>query len=403
MNLWGKGDKIDKVTVKAVSKQYQIGETAVSVSFNEAQFGIIDGKELLLDEYAYNNQIRSILEAIKKMDKTKYCPMPSAITVTMGKIDKSNNNVAGIKSENADTNTGNTELIEVTEPRWKMADVYLLDEVRQQIDTALLLENNKVRLFDEWKLSSDSRKRALILNFYGASGTGKSMTGEAIAGELGRKVYRVNYAQLESKYVGETPKNIKKVFELARRENAVIIFDEADSFLGKRLTNVSQSADYGVNITRSVMLIELENFDGIVIFTTNLIKNYDEAFKRRILASIKFELPDEIGREKLFRRYVSKEMPLSDDVTTEILAKNFEKLSGADIKDMTLYAALNAIKLNPENTIISMKNFQEAYKIIRQRYDEGEREYKVEHETISQEQYEQEIKALEKQEQNNHV
>ena len=71
MNLWGKGDKIDKVTVKAVSKQYQIGETAVSVSFNEAQFGIIDGKELLLDEYAYNNQIRSILEAIKKMDKTK--------------------------------------------------------------------------------------------------------------------------------------------------------------------------------------------------------------------------------------------------------------------------------------------------------------------------------------------
>lgn len=265
------------------------------------------------------------------------------------------------------------------------------------------MENNKVRLFDEWKLSSDSRKRALILNFYGASGTGKSMTGEAIAGELGRKVYRVNYAQLESKYVGETPKNIKKVFELARRENAVIIFDEADSFLGKRLTNVSQSADYGVNITRSVMLIELENFDGIVIFTTNLIKNYDEAFKRRILASIKFELPDEIGREKLFRRYVSKEMPLSDDVTTEILAKNFEKLSGADIKDMTLYAALNAIKLNPENTIISMKNFQEAYKIIRQRYDEGEREYKVEHETISQEQYEQEIKALEKQEQNNHV
>lgn len=122
-----------------------------------------------------------------------------------------------------------------------------------------------------------SRNRAVILNFYGKAGTGKSMTAEAVAKALNKKVYHINYFELESKYVGETPKNIRRAFECATRDDAVLIFDEADSFLGKRLSSVTQSADYGVNITRSVLLMELEKFSGVVVFTTNLISNYDEA------------------------------------------------------------------------------------------------------------------------------
>ena len=112
--------------------------------------------------------------------------------------------------------------------------------------------------------------RAIILNFYGKAGTGKSMAAEAVAKALGKKIYHINYSELESKYVGETPKNIRKAFECATRDDAMLIFDEADSFLGKRLTSVTQSADYGVNITRSVLLMELEKFAGVVVFTTNL-------------------------------------------------------------------------------------------------------------------------------------
>ena len=96
----------------------------------------------------------------------------------------------------------------------------------------------------------------------------------AVAKELGKKVYRINYADLESKYVGDTPKNIRSVFATAAKDKAVLIFDEADSFLGKRLSSVTQSADYGVNIARSVMLMELEKYDGVVVFTTNLLENY---------------------------------------------------------------------------------------------------------------------------------
>ena len=143
--------------------------------------------------------------------------------------------------------------------------------------------------------------RAIILNFYGKPGTGKSMTAEAVAKELGKKVYRINYADLESKYVGDTPKNIRSVFATAAKDKAVLIFDEADSFLGKRLSSVTQSADYGVNIARSVMLMELEKYDGVVVFTTNLLEHYDEAFKRRILLSDYFDLPDEAARTQIWK------------------------------------------------------------------------------------------------------
>lgn len=127
------------------------------------------------------------------------------------------------------------------------------------------------------------------------------MTAEAVAKVLNKKVYHINYSELESKYVGETPKNIRRAFECATRDDAVLIFDEADSFLGKRLSSVTQSADYGVNSTRSVLLMELEKFSGVVVFTTNLISNYDEAFKRRILLSVYFDMPDEKARLQIWK------------------------------------------------------------------------------------------------------
>ena len=131
------------------------------------------------------------------------------------------------------------------------------EKVREQIKTAIAAVRYKKKMSEEWGMSEYfTENRAVILNFYGKSGTGKSMTAEAIAKELGKKVYHINYSELESKYVGETPKNIRKAFANAARDDAVLIFDEADSFLGKRLTSVTQSADYGVNITRSVLLME---------------------------------------------------------------------------------------------------------------------------------------------------
>lgn len=129
-------------------------------------------------------------------------------------------------------------------------------------------------LLEEWDLKSIPRSGTrAVLNFYGPPGTGKSITAEGVAAHPAKPVMAVNYANLESKYVDGTPKNIRRTFAQAREKEAVLVFDEADLFLGRRLTNVTQAAGYGVNVTRSTMFMKIESFSGILIFTTNLIQN----------------------------------------------------------------------------------------------------------------------------------
>ena len=214
------------------------------------------------------------------------------------------------------------------------------------------------------------------------------MMAEAIGNYLGKKIMKVNYSELESKYVGDTPKNITNVFHEASKNDAILIFDEADSFLGKRLTSINQSSDYGVNITRSVMLMELEKFDGIVIFTTNLIKNYDSAFKRRFLTSIEFTLPDYEGRIFLWKK-ITQFLPLAEDVNLLELAKRYDGVSGADIKDIAIYAAIKALREKGDNAKICFADIEEACILIKNRYKE-EKNYTVITEQITKEQFEKE-------------
>lgn len=262
--------------------------------------------------------------------------------------------------------TAESRLYDFIEPRYALDDIYLPQSVREQITEALLLVKNHDTLFNVWGLENTVKKgTGLVFNFYGPPGTGKSITAEAIAKEIGRAVMLVNYPNLESKYVGETPKNIQKVFADAKQRDAVLVFDEADSFLGKRLTSVTQAADYGVNVTRSTMFMEIEKYNGIVIFTTNLVRNYDAAFMRRILASVEFTMPDQNGRQVIWELLLPPAMPLGDSVNPAVLAERYEDLSGADIKDAILLAALACIRC--EAKCVDLTHFDQAIKRIRNR------------------------------------
>ena len=147
----------------------------------------------------------------------------------------------------------------------------------------------------------DSKPKS-ILNFYGPPGTGKTMCAHAISNMLNKPLLALNYSEIESKYVGDAAKNLKKAFDTARDKEAVMFFDEADSFLGKRIENVTQGSDQALNSLRSQMLILLEEHEGIVIFATNLVTNFDKAFESRILDHIKLELPNREARADIINK-----------------------------------------------------------------------------------------------------
>ena len=159
----------------------------------------------------------------------------------------------------------------LSDPKYSLDDMIITDEVKEELSTIIEAEKCWKRVFEDWGLADVmGDRRNLFVNLYGYPGTGKTMAAHAIAKAIGKKMICVNYAEIESKYVGETSKNLTRLFKTAAEKNAVIFFDEADAFLSKRVTNMNNSTDVSVNQTRSVLLTLLNDFNGVIIFATNL-------------------------------------------------------------------------------------------------------------------------------------
>lgn len=246
--------------------------------------------------------------------------------------------------ETASAVGGSTPTFVPETPRRSLDELIVPNIVRQRVLSVLSLIENHETLFATWNLAKiDPYRRGVAINLYGPSGTGKSLCAESIAHQTGRMFINVNYAQIESRYVGQTPKNIEAAFDAARESNAVLIFDEADTMLGSRLSNVTQSADHAVNMSRTTMLRQLDQFDGIVVFTTNYPKNYDAAFVRRILAHVRFELPDLDTRILLWHHMLPDELPRADDIDVTTLARESDGLAGGDLVNVVVAAATTAV------------------------------------------------------------
>ncbi len=247
------------------------------------------------------------------------------------------------------------------EPQYSFDDIIMNSSTYGAIQDVLALYSKRELLFDEWGLGETHRKQNRAgINLYGYSGTGKSMAAHAIAKQVGRNILTVDYSQIESKYVGETSKNLVAMFKYAKETKSIIFFDEADALLSRRVTNMSNSTDVSVNQTRSVLLILINEFDDLILFASNFISNYDPAFMRRILAHIKFELPDEECRRKLWRMYIPVRMPTDADIGA--LAEKYSGVSGADISNAVLNASLRAARLDEK--IVRHAYFAEAIERI---------------------------------------
>ncbi|HEX8317850.1 ATP-binding protein [Longimicrobium sp.] len=235
-------------------------------------------------------------------------------------------------------------LASASTPRRSFADVVLPPSTRRALDNALVQIQKHDLIFGEWGLGERHESGlGLAFNFAGPPGTGKTICAEAIAHALGKRLLVVRYNELESQWAGATAKNVAAVFASAQEENAVLFFDEADAIAGRRFTSMDQGYQREANAVVNVLLRELEEFSGVVIFATNLAANFDPAFERRIRTHILFEQPGPEEREKIWKVQIhARKTPLAADVDFSALAQRYP-VTGGDIKNAVLKAAQMAI------------------------------------------------------------
>lgn len=242
---------------------------------------------------------------------------------------------AGARAQNA---AGLERLARRLSPRVSWHDLVLPAEVRGQLLEIAARARHRDLVLDSWRMGRTSAKgRGVSALFAGDSGTGKTMSAEVLAGDLGLDLYVIDLSSVVDKYIGETEKNLDRIFGEADRVNGVLLFDEADALFGKR-SEVSDAKDRYANVEVAYLLQRMELFDGVAILTTNLRANLDEAFTRRLDAIVDFPLPEVDDRRRLWAGNLRPELPRTDDVDLDFLSRSF-KLAGGEIRNVAVTAA----------------------------------------------------------------
>mgnify|MGYP001942629695 CR=1 FL=1 len=241
----------------------------------------------------------------------------------------------------AQVDRGSDPLADGQIPAVSMEDLIVSAPLRGQIDEIVAAISHRRRVFEEWGLK-DKLRRGLAITclFDGEPGTGKTLTAEVLAGSLGLRLMKVNTSQIVDKYIGETEKNLTRLFERVRPDVHLLLFDEADSLFSRRTQKIERSTDRYSNMDINVLLQQIESFEGIAVLTTNLKKSIDPAFERRITFKVHFELPGPAERARIWQRLVPTRA--CDDVDFQWLSEI--EVSGGEIKNAVLKAAYRAAR-----------------------------------------------------------
>ncbi|MCW5803157.1 MAG: ATP-binding protein, partial [Deltaproteobacteria bacterium] len=248
---------------------------------------------------------------------------------------------AGLRHNIAERMGGLADRIEVTQT-WD--DLVLADDLRDQVVALIGRVRHAHQVLDTWgyrrRIARGAGTAAL---FSGPPGTGKTMVAGLIARELDLELYQVDLSKVVSKWVGETEKNLGRVFDAAEEGHALLLFDEADALFGQRSSNVGGANDRYANLEVNYLLQRVEAFGGIAILTTNLESAIDTALIRRLAAHVVFATPDEDERARLWRHQTTTgTAPIAASADHDHLARAFPKMSGANIRNAAVAAAFLA-------------------------------------------------------------
>jgi ATP-dependent 26S proteasome regulatory subunit len=239
-----------------------------------------------------------------------------------------------------------------------LEDIVLQNEAKEQMKTVLNHYKNQYTVFEKWGFKKQYQSQGLSILFTGPPGTGKTMAASILANELKLDLYRIELSRVVSKYIGETEKNLSKIFDAAQGSGVVLFFDEADAIFGKR-SETKDAHDRYANIEVSYLLQKIEEYDGLVILASNFRQNIDEAFMRRIRFIVNFPFPDDDARELIWKKVFPKDSPLEKKIDFALLSQKFA-LSGANIRNVALFAAFFAVEQQDE---IQMEHIVQGLKI----------------------------------------
>jgi hypothetical protein len=223
-------------------------------------------------------------------------------------------------------------------PRYGWQDIVLPSDQTSLLRELVEMVRGRPLVLDEWGVGRKLvPSRGVTALFAGPPGTGKTMAAEVIARELGLDLYKIDLSSMVSKYIGETEKNLERIFNEAERSNAILFFDEADALFGKR-SEVRDSHDRYANLEISYLLQRMEMYDGVTILATNLRANLDEAFTRRLQFAVDFPFPEEEDRQRIWLALFPADVPRTPDLDLDLLAQRF-RLAGGSIRNVLVSAA----------------------------------------------------------------
>lgn len=313
----------------AVAKEVSSAQLATIYRVSEHEINTI------IHQAAGDARLRSLVESVPP-------------TVTMSDLNRA-------AREKTHRNVGKFARLVTSRYRWD--DLVLPSDVKAQLADVLVSAKMRAYVHEAWGYNKKhARGLSLAVVFSGESGTGKTMSAEVIANELGVNLYQVDLSSVVSKWIGETEQHLQQIFDATEDSDCVLFFDEADALFGKR-TEVNEAKDRYANIETSYLLQRIESYNGIVILSTNLRSNIDEAFLRRLQYGIRFPKPDDAAREKIWRGVFPPSAPL-DGIDYGRLASQWDDLSGGQIRLIALGAAMLAAG---EDRPITMHHVQRAY------------------------------------------